>query len=82
MIQWNNKQLAAAGIDKRRLKALERRLRTSVREMQAMNLNLHFDSCGFACLVHESRPPFTDDCGNDYDAAVAWIGLGLEGTRW
>jgi hypothetical protein len=71
MIRWNNDQLAAAGIDQRRLKALERRLRTTARQMQAMSLCLHFDGTGAACLVHESRPPFADDGSNDYGAAVA-----------
>jgi hypothetical protein len=82
MIRWNNKQLAAAGINKRRLKALERRLRTSARQMQAMRLYLHFDSAGTAFLVHGSRPPFAGDGSNDYGAAVAWIGVGLEAGRW
>ena len=82
MINWNNKELAAAGIDKRRLAALERRLSTTAREMRAMSLYLHFDRTGAACLVHESRPPFAEDGGNDYGAAVAWIGPGLEAGRW
>jgi hypothetical protein len=82
MIRWNDEQLAAAGFNKRRLRALERRLRTTAREMQAMSLYLHFDRTGAACLVHESRLPFADDGGNDYGAAVAWIGPGLEAGRW
>jgi hypothetical protein len=82
MIRWSDEQLAAAGINKRRLRALERRLRTTAREMQAMNLFLHFDRTGVACIVHESRQPFGDDGGNDYEAAVAWIGPGLEAGRW
>ena len=52
MIRWNDEQLAAAGIDKRRLRALERRLRAAAREMQAMELYLHFDQTDAACLVH------------------------------
>jgi hypothetical protein len=82
MIRWNDAQLAAAGINKRRLRALERRLRTTAREMQAMKLYLHFDRNDSACLVHESRPPFAEDGGNDYGAVVAWIGPGLEADRW
>jgi hypothetical protein len=82
MIRWNDDQLAAAGINKRRLKALERRLRTTAREMQAMKLYLHFDRTNAACQVHESRPPFAEDDGNDYGTAVAWIGPGLEAGRW
>ena len=81
-VEWNEEQLAAAGIERRRLKALVRSLMGSVREMEAMGLNLQFDGNGAACLVHTSRPPFTEDGGNDRGAAVAWIGLGLEGGRW
>jgi hypothetical protein len=50
--------------------------------MQAMSLYLHFDSAGAACLVHRSRPPFAGDGSNDYRAAVARIGAGLEAGRW
>lgn len=82
MIKWNNEQLAAAGIDRRRLAALVRRLRTSLREMEAMSLNLHFDETGDACLVHDSRPPFTDDCTSDHGAAIVWLGRGFEGGHW
>ena len=82
MIRWNDDQLAAAGIDKRRLRGLERHLRTTVREMQAMGLYLHFDRTGATYLVHESRAPFAEDGGNDYGAAVAWIGPGLEAGHW
>ena len=31
---------------------------------------------------HASRPTLAEDGGNDYDATVARIGLGLEGGRW
>ena len=82
MIQWNDQQLATAGIDKQRLEALALRLEESARELQGMCLCLHFDSTGHAYLVHASRPAFTEDCGNDYDATVAWIGRGLEGGHW
>ncbi len=82
MIRWSDKQLAAAGIDKRWLQALVRRLRSSAREMQVMNLCLHFDRTGDACLVHETRPPFAGDETSDHGAAIAWIGRGLEAGRW
>jgi hypothetical protein len=82
MIRWNDKQLAAAGINKRRLLAVVRRLRKSAREMQAMGLCLHFDRTGDACLVHETRPPFAEHETRDHGAAVAWIGRGLEGGHW
>lgn len=81
MIRWSDRQLAAAGIDKRRLAALVRRLGTSAREMEALGLNLHFDQTGDACLVHVSEPPFAGE-GHHNRAAVAWIGPGLEGGHW
>jgi hypothetical protein len=65
MIRWNDEQLAAAGINKRRLRAIERRLRTTAREMRSMKLYLHFDRNDSACLVYESRPPFDENGGND-----------------
>lgn len=82
MIRWTDEELVAAGIDRERLAALVRRLRTSLREMEAMSLNLHFDETGDACLVHESRSPFDDNDCIDRGAAIVWLGLGFEGGHW
>jgi hypothetical protein len=81
MIRWSDKQLAAAGIDGRRLAALVRRLRASAREMEALGLDLSIDRHGDACLVRAPRQPSTDDAGDEHGTPIAWIGRGLQVRR-
>ncbi len=83
MIDWTDEQLEEAGIDKKKLQSLVRRLRKISREMSEMGLWV-YGASGTGCLVHKSRGTHDDTRQGwpDYGSVVADIGRGFDGGDW
>jgi hypothetical protein len=80
-IQWTDEQLAVAGIDKKRLKSLVRRLKRCSKDMRAMGFKIYGES-GCGLLIHDSRPDHDDRERADYGSIVADVGFGFDGGGW
>lgn len=81
-IRWDDKQLAAARIDKQRLVALVAKLEQCSQELLALGLHVYGES-GDGYLIHTSRPEHRDSDGKaDYGAIVATVGFGFDGGGW
>jgi hypothetical protein len=81
MIRWTRKQLDAAGVDKRRLAILHRKLT----EASAMMLEMGFEvygADGSGYLIHRSRPEHDKNGKADLEAVVADVGMGFNGGGW
>jgi hypothetical protein len=59
MLNWSDEQLEKAGLDRKKVESIERRLSRLGREMQKMGLYI-YGASGSGNLVHSSRPPHTD----------------------
>jgi hypothetical protein len=80
-INWSDEQLAAVGIDKKRLISLIRRLRRCSKDLEAMNFKIYGES-GRGLLIHDSRPDHDDQSRADYGSVVADVGYGFDGGGW
>jgi hypothetical protein len=80
-IKWTDEQLKAAGIPKRRLAALVRKLADCSRTMQQLGLSV-YGSDGSGHLIHRSRPEHDKKGKADFGAIVASVGLGFDGGGW
>lgn len=82
MIEWDDDQLAAAGIDRKQLESLVRRLTRCGKDMQALGLHL-YGASGHGCLIHSSRPAHGDTGRADQGSVVATIYPGhFDGGDW
>lgn len=81
LVEWSPEQLAEAGLDKRRLTALVRRMRSCSLEMQDMGLSVYGES-GTGYLIHRSRPEHKKNGDADTGAIVARVGQGFDGGGW
>jgi hypothetical protein len=87
MIEWSDEQLEAAGIDKKALQSLVRRLERCSKDMARMGLHL-YGASGSGCLIHESRPTHiwtgrgSSGQKADQGSVVADVGLGFDGGDW
>ncbi len=84
MIEWTDEQLKAAGIDKRKLQSLDRRLNQCAKDMRELGLHL-YGAAGTGCLIHKSRPTHIDRPGGetaDQGSIVASVGDGFDGGDW
>jgi hypothetical protein len=80
-IRWTDDQLKAAGIRKRELVALVRKLNECSAAMRRMGLSLYgSDGCGY--LIHRSRPEHDGSGNADFGAIVADAGNGFDGGGW
>ena len=59
MLNWTDEQLEKAGLDRKKVESIERRLSRLGREMQSMGLSI-YGAGGSGNLVHHSRPPHKD----------------------
>jgi len=84
VIEWTDEQLAAAGINKRKLASLVKRLRKCSDDMRAMGFEVYGNGTGH--LVHSSRPTHVDAPGGelrpDFGCVVASVGEGFNGGDW
>jgi hypothetical protein len=69
-INWSDKQLKAAGINKQQLQAVIQQLEDAGRKLKAMRLELYFAS-GSPSLWHKSRPIFVGNGEHDEGSLVA-----------
>lgn len=85
MINWTDEQLANAGIDKKKLTSLVRRLRQCAIDMESLGLHI-YGASGSGHLIHHSRPTHIDDRASngiaDQGSCVADIGQGFDGGDW
>lgn len=84
MVNWTDKQLKEAGIDKRKLKSLVRRLRKCAEDMKELDLHV-YGASGSGHLIHSSRPThFRSILGvyADQESSVASLGQGFDGGDW
>jgi hypothetical protein len=80
-IEWSDEQLRAAGVPKRRLAALVRKLRECSETMRQLGLTVYgVDGSGH--LVHDSRPEHDSQGRADFGAIVARVGYGFNGGGW
>lgn len=81
-IEWTDEQLAEAGIDKKRLKSIIRKLEAASAKMEGTGLHVYGES-GFGHLVHRSRPEhFGREREADFGAVIANVGPGFDGGGW
>lgn len=80
-ILWTNEQLKAAGINKRRLKSLVKKLRECSALMVEMGFEVYGQS-GSGRLIHESRPTHDKYCNPDFGSVVADLGERFNGGDW
>lgn len=85
VILWTDEQLKQAGIPKRKLASLVKRLRKCSAEMAEMGLHV-YGASGSGNLIHKSRPTHTDEIGGygkpDTGSVVARVGNGFDGGDW
>lgn len=84
-VQWTNGQLKEAGLTKRKVAALAKKLFACSQAMQEMGLELY--GCdGSGHLIHSSRPTHKSlpGGGNEADlgSVVAYVGQGFGGGGW
>lgn len=80
-IRWTDAQLKEAGIDKRKLKALAKKLEECSNQMEAMGLSVYGESGG-GHLIHTSRPTHDRQYNADLGSVVAYVGQGFDGGGW
>lgn len=80
-INWDDDQLRAAGINKRKLVALVKRLRDCSRRLRELNLYVYGES-GAGHLIHTSRPTHDTHHDADLGSVVASVGFGFDGGGW
>lgn len=84
-IRWTDEQLAAAGIDKKKLQLLVRKLNDAANLMDEMDMQI-YGAAGSGNLIHRSRPTHIDlpsgDHRADQGSVVAWVGEGFDGGDW
>lgn len=81
MIDWTDEQLKEVGIDKRKLKALIRRLEQAQVYLDALGLNI-YAAGGDCCLWHDSRPHHDDSSEPGQDCVVAFVKMNIDGGDW
>lgn len=79
-IDWSDAQLKAAGVPKRKLKSLVRKLGECAEMMQELGFTL-YGSDGSGYLIHNSRPEHVDGKA-DFGAIVSHVGFGFDGGGW
>lgn len=79
-IRWDDEKLKAAGLDKKKLWALVRRLRKCGKDMQAMGLEVYGSGSGY--LIHKSHPTHNEKEKADKTSVVAELGPGYNGGDW
>ena len=85
MIEWDDGQLMDAGIDKRKLVSLVRRLESCGRDMDLMGLQLYGHGSGTGALTHDSRQTHSGKDGETADrgSVVASLRNGIwSGGDW
>lgn len=83
-IKWSDDQLNSAGIDKKKLQSLVRRLSRCSKDMSEMGLHI-YGASGSGNLVHESRPTHGfvhNGMQPDQGSVVAFVGIGFDGGDW
>jgi len=84
-MNWNDEQLEDAGLDKKKVESIVRRLNKLGREMDSMGLSI-YGASGSGNLIHVSHPTHNDsmNCKPDYDSVIAYIdGSGTwDGGDW
>jgi hypothetical protein len=73
MLNWTDEQLEEAGLDRKKVESIARRLSRLGREMQGMGLSI-YGASGTGNLIHTSRPTHTEPRQQpDFDAPVAFL---------
>jgi hypothetical protein len=80
-ISWSDEQLKEAGINKRKLTALVKKMNQCAVMMESMKLEIYAES-GDGYLIHESRPDHDDEGRADTGSVVACVGYGFDGGGW
>lgn len=80
-IRWTDEQLKQAGISKKKLSSLVKKLVACSEEMQELGLFL-YASDGSGYLIHRSRPEHDKAGKADFGAIVADVGYGFDGGGW
>jgi hypothetical protein len=60
MLNWDDDQLKDAGLDRKKVESIARRLSKLGREMESMGLSI-YGASGSGNLIHESRPTHIDN---------------------
>lgn len=83
-VEWSDRQLESAGLDRNKVESIARRLNKISKEMRRMGLYV-YGASGSDCLIHSSRPTHIDDPvvngGRPYWGRVRWRGLVIEHSR-
>jgi hypothetical protein len=58
-LNWTDEQLKEAGLDRKKVESIARRLSRLGREMQSMGLSI-YGAAGSGNLIHKSRQPHKD----------------------
>lgn len=81
MIEWSDERLAEAGLDRKELESLIRRLRRCADDLRTMGLKLYGDG-SHGHLIHHSRPTHPGGNSADYEAILASISGHFDGGDW
>ena len=81
-LEWTDEQLEEAGLDKRKVLSIARRLSKLSEEMQALGLSVYGAGSGTGFLMHRSRPSHGDNATADRDSPIADVGTGFSGGDW
>ena len=81
-LEWDDEQLEEAGLDKKKVLSIARRLRKLSSEMSELGLSVYGMS-GSGCLTHVSRSTHSQKDSyaeeRDFGAIVAYVGSGFDG---
>lgn len=83
MLNWDDDELIAAGLDPVQVKSIVRRLRRLSKEMASVGLKV-YGAAGAGNLVHASRSTHGDSNGQaaDYGSIIADLGYTFDGGDW
>jgi hypothetical protein len=80
-IRWDDEKLKEAGIPKKKLASLVKKLQQCSEVMSELGLSVYgSDNSGY--LIHSSHPEHDDHGRADLDAIVADVGIGFDGGGW
>jgi hypothetical protein len=81
MLDWSDEELAEAGLSRKRVESIVRRLRRISGEMRDLQLHV-YGASGSGHLMHESRPSHDPRGKAHPENSIAHLGLGFDGGDW
>jgi hypothetical protein len=81
MLNWTDEKLKSAGLSRKKVESIVRKLEKISKELTENGLWVYGES-GTGYLTHESHPEHDKDGKADHSAIIARIGQGFDGGGW